>query len=227
MDRQQLALNLLRKTLDELIKLAVKFNDNTIKQAIINNKKYNKVKLSTYTIEDGMNHFATLEEKRNKIILKANTLTKQPYRDIIDDAKRRLYETIHISSVDTDLSYVDLKYRFEALASSYVKLKDELLHSERIIKEHELNSALNTKPSHLIVDNTKDQTKEILSDLLEILSNDYLITINKTNGGYIEIFYENTDINKKLCNFEDLNDLEIKIDADNKIVKKNILFDKV
>lgn len=222
-----MALNLLRKTLDELTKLAVKFNDNTVKQVIINNKKYNKIKLSTYTIEDGMNHFATLEEKRNNAILKANTLTKQPYRDLIEDAKKRLFEAIHVSSVDTDLSYVDLKYRFEALATSYAKLKDELLHSERIIKEYGLNSALNTKSSHLIIDNTKDHTKEILSDLLEILSNDYLITINRTNGGFIEIFYENTEINKKLCNFEDLNNLEIKINADNKIVKKNILSHKV
>lgn len=219
MNKQQMTLNLLGKTLDELTKLAVKFNNNATKQVIINNKKYNKIKLSTYTIEDGMNHFATLEEKRNNAILKANTLTKQPYRELIEDAKKRLYETIHVSSIDTDLNYVDLKYRFEALAANYAKLKDELLHSERIIKEHELNTALSVKPSNLIL-NAKDQTKEILSDLLETLSNDYLITINKTNNGFIEVFYENTGINKKLCNFEDLNSLEIKINADNKIVKK-------
>lgn len=226
MNKQEMTCKLLERTLDKLLKQYSRFQNNEIKHIELNGKKYKKINLSTYQLENAMHEYAMLEEKRQEIIIKANTLTKYPYSEMIKKAKFDMLESRESNLLDTDLDYTDLKYRFGVLAADYAKLKDKLKLYEKIIRKAELNKELENSGSKLAISinsNNKSKEKEILAELLELLSADYLINMSIVNGGCPEVYYENADTNKKICNFDDLKNLNIELNENSQIVQKDIL----
>lgn len=224
MNKQEMTCELLDRTLSKLLEHYSSSQNKKVKRFEFNGKTYKKINLSTYQIENAMYEYATLEDRKHGVAIKANTLTKSPYSEMIRKAKDDMLGSRGSNLLDTGLDHAALKFNFGVLASDYKKLQEKLEFYEDIIRKAELNTALENNSSKvLLTDNTKDKTKEILSELLELLSTDLLIGMSPVKGSSPEVYYENMGTDKKLCNFSDLKDLDIELDKDNRIIRKNIL----
>lgn len=222
MNKQEASLKLLEKTLERLEEFCNKFEKKEIKFVTLNGKKYKKINFSTYQIEDGLHHFATESERNNNIIIKANTLTKPPYRYLIDETKKSFTAKKIENISNTDIEYIDLKYRYDTLLIAYAKQKNEIALYNKLLKNTEAIESQKSSGVQLVL--SENLTDEILSNLLVLMSEDFLITINQTKGDSSqEIYYEYLNVNQKICNFRDLKDLDIELDENKKIIHKNII----
>lgn len=222
MNKQDAVCNLLKKTLENLLRHYSDFESGKIKSIDLNSKRHKKISLSTYQIEDAMNEYASLEDKRIDLLVKANTLTKSPYREIIEEAKLKMLKSREPNLLNSDIEYVDLKYRFGVLAVDYSKLREKLELYESIMEAEGLDREVKKSIPKAILSNSSEESfiNNILEELLVILSSDYLIGVNNVIGGSPEIYYENSNTNKKLCNLSDLSKLNIQLDKNNKITYK-------
>ena len=226
MNKQEASLKLLEKTLGRLEEFCNKFEKREIKFVTLNGKKYKKINFSTYQIEDGLNHFATESERNNNIIIKANTLTKPPYRCLIDETKKSFIAKKIENISNTDVEYVDLKYRYDTLLMAYAKQKNEIALYNKLLKNTEAIESQKSSGVQLVL--SENLTDEILSNLLVLMSEDFLITINQTKGDSSpEIYYEYLNVNQKICNYRDLKNLNIELNENKKIIHRNIINIKV
>ena len=106
-------------------------------------------------------------------------------------------------------------------------LKEKVANYKKERQKYMNNKALeDNKPLIVTTDNSNINNRKInniLACLLELASKDFIINISRVNGKSPEIWYENGDINKKLCNYSDLENLHIELDEHNRIIQKSII----
>lgn len=225
MTKLEKSLNLLDKALNNLLKLSKQFDNKEIKITKINGKLYKKINLSSYQVADAMIHFATQDEINEGICKKANTLIKEPYRQRISKADSEIKKNLLTNVIENELDYTELTYRYGVLAAEYAKQKDEIKFLKDSIKVGQLNTFKNTNKSKIILtNNTNDtQTEDILTHLLELLSENFLISVDEKIGGNHAIYFEHMGTIKKICNMSNLSELNIYLNEERKFIQKNIL----
>lgn len=225
MTRQDYGIKLLKRVLNNLVELAIKFDNGNIKSVKLNGKTYSSIKFNPRFIENAMHEYATLEEKENGAIYGYSMLQKEPWKSFIDEAEKHFEEIRPKGAkvISEELELASLKNKFAALAAKNKNLENKIKMYEIAIKKHEINVALNDIPQIEFTENTdKNKTEMILAELLELLSSSYIVGIDKQKAGSPEIYFEYNGIDKKLCNLSDISDF-IELDENLKIKQKNII----
>ncbi|MCG3694125.1 hypothetical protein [Aliarcobacter butzleri] len=216
-------LDFLDRVLKKLIQVSKDIYSGKIKSISLNGKIYKKIKPSSYQVEAAMIEFATSFDVGKQ--LKYSMLNKEPYKTLLNNAELEISKIGNCTTVDTDLDYIALEYKYGVLAKQYSMLKEKLANYEKERQKYMNNKALEDhKPLIVSTDNSNNsKINNILACLLELTSKDFIINISRVNGKSPEIWYENGEINKKLCNYSDLENLNIELDELNRIIQKSIL----
>ncbi|MCG3709907.1 hypothetical protein L5F64_02320 [Aliarcobacter butzleri] len=216
-------LDFLDRVLKKLIQVSKDIDSGKINSISLNGKIYKKIKPSSYQVEAAMIEFATSFDIGKQ--LKYSMLNKEPYKTLLNNAELEISKIGNCTTVDTDLDYIALEYKYGVLAKQYSMLKEKLANYEKERQKYMNNKALEDhKPLIVSTDNSNNsKINNILACLLELASKDFIINISRVNGKSPEIWYENGEINKKLCNYADLENLNIELDEHNRIIQKSIL----
>lgn len=216
-------LDFLDRVLKKLIQVSKDIDSGKINSISLNGKIYKKIKPSSYQVEAAMIEFATSFDVGKQ--LKYSMLNKEPYKTLLNNAELEISKIGNCTTVDTDLDYIALEYKYGVLAKQYSMLKEKLANYEKERQKYMNNKALEDhKPLIVSTDNSNNsKINNILACLLELASKDFIINISRVNGKSPEIWYENCEINKKLCNYADLENLNIELDEHNRIIQKSIL----
>lgn len=225
MATQNEKLDFLDRVLKKLIQVSKDIDSGKIKSISLNGKIYKKIKPSSYQVEAAMIEFATSFDVEKQ--LKYSMINKEPYKTLLNNAELEISKIGNCTTVDTDLDYTALEYKYGVLAKQYSMLKEKVANYEKERQKYMNNKVLeDNKPLIVTTDNSNINNikiNNILACLLELASKDFIINISRVNGKSHEIWYENSDINKKLCNYSDLEDLHIELDEHNRIIQKSII----